>query len=284
MIVDSHHHLWRLDRGDYFWMDPSKDPALAAIARDFLVDDYRALARANGVGGGVLVQAAQTAAETRWLLEQARASAGLVLGVVGWVDMAAHDAPESIASLACDPLLRGIRPMLQDIPDRAWVLQPALDPAFRALIALDLRFDVLVRPPHLPNVLTLLRRYSQLRAVIDHGAKPAIARGAWQPWAGDMRAIARETGACCKLSGLVTEAANGWTIDDLRRYADHLIDCFGPQRILWGSDWPVALLATDYARWLDIAQRLIEPLPASERSAIMGGNALRFYGVTTGPG
>src|SRR5512147_2692015 len=122
MLIDAHHHLWKIARGDYFWMDTRANPALTPIARDFLVDDYRALAAAHGVTGSVLVQAAQTVAETQWLLEQAQASDGLILGVVGWIDMAAADAPQMLERLAQNRLLRGIRPMLQDIPDVAWVL------------------------------------------------------------------------------------------------------------------------------------------------------------------
>jgi L-fuconolactonase len=277
VIVDAHHHLWKIARGDYFWMDPRANPAVAPIARDFLVEDYRALAAANGVSGSVLVQAAQTIAETEWLLEQAQASGGLILGVVGWIDMAAADAPQVLDRLAGNPLLRGIRPMLQDLPDVQWVLQPALDPAFRALIAQDLAFDVLIKPPHLASALTLLHRYPELRAVVDHGAKPAIAQGAWQPWADQMRRIARETAACCKLSGLLTEASPQWSVDDLRRYSDHLIDCFGPGRLMWGSDWPVALLASDYADWLHAARQLLAGLSPGERAGIMGENARAFY-------
>ena len=277
MIIDAHHHLWKVARGDYFWMDTQANPELAAIARDFLVEDYSALAAANGVEGSVLVQAAQTVAETEWLLAQAQASQGLILGVVGWIDMAAVDAPEMLERLAGNRLLRGIRPMLQDIPDVEWVLQPALDPAFRALIARDLTFDLLIKPPHLASALKLLNRYPALRAVVDHGAKPAIAQGQWQPWADQMRRIARETAACCKLSGLVTEASPQWNVDDLRRYSDHLIECFGPERLMWGSDWPVALLASGYARWLDVARQLLQELSPDQRADVMGENARRFY-------
>jgi L-fuconolactonase len=277
VIIDAHHHLWKVARGDYFWMDTQANPAVDAIARDFLIEDYRALAAANGVDGSVLVQAAQTVAETEWLLDQAQASHGLILGVVGWIDMAAADAPEVLERLAGNRLLRGIRPMLQDIPDVEWVLQPALDAAFRALTARDLAFDVLIKPLHLASALTLLTRYPELRAVVDHGAKPAIAQGQWQPWADQMRRIARETAACCKLSGLVTEASPQWTVDELRRYSDHLLECFGPDRLMWGSDWPVALLASDYARWLDVARQLLQGLSLDERAGVMGENARRFY-------
>jgi L-fuconolactonase len=277
VIIDAHHHLWKVARGDYFWMDPIADPSVAPIARDFVLEDYLTLTRDAGVTGSVLVQAAQTVAETEWLLEQARASDGLILGVVGWVDMAAADAREALQHLAQNPLLRGIRPMLQDIRPDDWVLRPELAAAFRAVIELDLAFDVLIRPPQLESVFTLLMRYPQLRAVIDHGAKPQIAQGRWQPWAEWIRRIARETPAYCKLSGLVTEAGPGWKIDDLRRYTDHLIECFGPQRLMWGSDWPVALLASDYQRWLQTARALIGGLSESERGEVMGGNASRFY-------
>jgi L-fuconolactonase len=282
VVIDAHHHLWKVARGDYFWMDVRAHPEVASIARDFLVDDYRALARAHGVDGSVLVQAAQTTAETDWLLEQASASGGLILGVVGWIDMAAADAPDALAQLARNALLRGVRPMLQDLPDDDWVLQPALDPAFRVLIELDLTFDVLIRPPHLANTLKLLARYPELRAVIDHGAKPAIGRGMWQPWADQTQRIARETRAYCKLSGLVTEASPTWTAADLRRYSDHLIECFGPDRIMWASDWPVALLASDYGRWQDAARKLIDGLPLADQANILGANACRFYRLAGG--
>ena len=277
MIIDAHHHLWKVARGDYFWMDPIADPSVAPIARDFVLRDYLTLTRAAGVTGSVLVQAAQTVAETEWLLEQARASNGLIRGVVGWVDMAAADSRETLQHLAQNPLLRGIRPMLQDIRPDDWVLRPELAAAFRAVIELDLAFDVLIRPPQLESAFTLLMRYPQLRAVIDHGAKPQIAQGQWQPWADWMRRIARETPAYCKLSGLVTEASPEWKIDDLRRYTDHLIECFGPHRLMWGSDWPVALLASDYQRWLETAQTLIRALQEPERSQVMGTNAMRLY-------
>ena len=277
MIVDAHHHLWRPARGDYDWLDARANPALAAIDRDFLVEDYRGLARANGISGSVLVQAAQTVAETRWLLAQAHASGGLIKGVVGWIDTLAPDAPDVLQSLARDPLLRSIRPMLQDIPDVNWVLQPQLDPAFRALIESDLAFDVLIRPAHLQAALSLLLRYPKLRAIVDHCAKPDIANGMWQPWADDIQRIARETQAYCKLSGLVTEARRGWKSSDMRPYREHVVEAFGPGRICWGSDWPVMLLNADYSGWLETATELIATLSKDEQAGILGLNAVRFY-------
>jgi L-fuconolactonase len=276
-MIDAHHHLWKLSRGDYGWIGDGSNPAVASIERDYLVADYRSLATANGITGSIAVQAAATVDETRWLLEQAHASGGLIQGVVGWIDMAAANAPDVLHSLAQDPLLRAIRPMLQEIADVEWVLQPELVPALRAVTDLGLPFDLLVRPPHLKAAHTLLLRHPDLRAIVDHGGKPDIAGGMWQPWADDMRLIARETSAYCKLSGLVTEARRGWIPDDLRRYADHLLGCFGPERVVWGSDWPVMLLNSAYPAWLAAAKQFISSQSAAEQIAIFGGNAARFY-------
>lgn len=276
-MIDAHHHLWKLSRADYGWIGGGRNPAVAPIERDYLVEDYRSLAAANGVTGSIAVQAAQTVDETRWLLEQAHASGGLIKGVVGWIDMAAAKAPDVLHDLAQDPLLRSIRPMLQDIADVEWVLQPKLAPALRAIIELDLSFDLLVRPPHLKAALALLTRHPDLAAIVDHAGKPDIAHGIWQPWADDIRRIARETPAYCKLSGLVTEARPGWNTGDLRRYADHLLECFGVERLVWGSDWPVMLLNADYPGWLAAAKQFIAQQSAAEQTAILNDNAIHFY-------
>jgi L-fuconolactonase len=276
-MIDAHHHLWKLSRGDYGWIGDGSNPAVAPIERDYLVDDYRPLATANGVTGSIAVQAAPTVDETRWLLDQAHASGGLIRGVVGWIDMAAANAPNVLQDLARDPLLRGIRPMLQDIADVDWVLQPGLVPALRAVAELDLSFDLLVRPLHLKAAHALLLRYPDLRAIVDHGGKPDIAGGMWQPWADDMRRIARETSAYCKLSGLVTEARPGWKTGDLQRYADHLLECFGAERVLWGSDWPVMLLNSGYPAWRAAAKQLFSSQSTAGKTAIFSGNAIRFY-------
>ncbi len=273
--VDAHHHVWQLARGDYGWLTP----ALAPIHRDFALDDLRPLLAAHGIGATVLVQAAPTLAETRYLLDVARASEGLVRGVVGWADLAAPDAIATLAALAADPLLKGIRPMLQDIPDPDWIGRPDVQPALAALRDLGLRFDALVTPRELKPLRRMLARHPRLAVVVDHCAKPAIAAGAWQPWADDLAAIARESSACCKLSGLVTEAGPGWSVDTLRPYFDHVLRAFGSDRVLWGSDWPVVNLASGFARWVDATDDLLRGLPAAERAAILGENACRFYGL-----
>ena len=259
MRIDAHQHVWSLARGDYGWLTP----ALAPIYRDFGIDDLKPHLAAAGIVGTVLVQAAPSDAETEFMLRVAADHGDVVKAVVGWVDFEAADVHHRLERLARDPRLRGVRPMIQDIADPDWMLRPALERAFRAIIDLGLCFDALVRPSHLANLRRLLARYPDLRTVIDHGAKPRIATRDREPWAADMSALARETGAWCKLSGLITEAGAGWTVADLRPYADHLLECFGSERLIWGSDWPVAELAGGYGRWWAATEALLHPLASS---------------------
>jgi len=275
MRIDAHQHVWRLARGDYGWLSP----ALAPIYRDFGIGDLAPHLAGAGIGGTILVQAAPTEAETEFLLEVAGESGGLVKGVVGWIDFEAPDAARRLERLARNRFLRGVRPMMQDIPDTNWMLNAALEPAFRAIMDLGLCFDALVQPRHLINIRRLLDRHADLRVVIDHGAKPPIAADEREPWATDMRAIARETAAWCKLSGLVTEAGAAWTVADLQPYADHLVGCFGAERLVWGSDWPVVELAGGYERWWTATQALLRSLDDASRERVLGGSAMRFYGI-----
>lgn len=275
--VDAHHHVWRLERGDYGWLRPT--PQLAPIYRDFAIDELRPLLAAADIGATVLVQAAPTVAETRYLLDVAQRSDGLVRGVVGWTDLAAVDAAETLRELAGNALLKSVRPMLQDLADPAWIARPEVQPALSALSELGLRFDALVKPRELKALRAMLERHPDLAVVVDHCAKPDIAGGAWQPWADDLAAIADHSSASCKLSGLVTEAGAGWSVDTLRRYVEHVLVCFGSERVLWGSDWPVVTLAASYADWLAATDALLGGLSPVERDAIRGGNARRFYGL-----
>jgi L-fuconolactonase len=274
MKIDAHQHFWALARDDYGWLTPE----LAPIYRDFLPPDLKPLIEAAGIEGTVLVQAAPTEAETRFMLELAEAN-GFIKGVVGWTDFEAADVSQRIAELAKSPWFVGLRPMIQDIADPGWMLGERLAPAFEAIIASGLTFDALTKPEHLQNLLTLLKRYPEMKAVIDHGSKPDIAGGRIDQWTDDMAAIAKETNTLCKLSGLVTEAAPDWTTNDLRPYVSHLIDTFGPHRLIWGSDWPVCTLAATYEQWLAATEELLSGLTQPETDAIMGGNAVRFYGL-----
>ena len=267
--IDAHTHFWRLDRGDYSWL--TKD--LAPIYRDYGPDELRPFLARHGIASTILVQAAATVAETRYMLELARQTP-YVAGVVGWVDFEAADI---IAELAGDPLLVGMRPMVQDIADDDWLLRSALAPAFGALEAHDLAFDALTLPRHLPRLARLLDRHPGLRVIVDHSSKPAILERRLDPWRADMAAVASHDGVYCKISGLATEAAHDWSVDDLRPYVEHLIDAFSAERLVWGSDWPVINLAGGYDRWRAATQALLAPLPEAERAAVLGGNAARFY-------
>lgn len=270
--IDAHQHFWQLARGDYSWLTPD----LKTIYRDFLPVDIYPLLEESGIDATVAVQAAPTVAETEYLLALARQN-DFILGVVGWADFTAPNAAQQIAALADDPALVGLRPMIQDIADNDWMLGDALTPAFEALIDADLTFDALVKPWHLKNLNRLLARHSDMRVVVDHGAKPQIRDGSLDGWADDMAALARDTSAWCKLSGLVTEADADWSVDTLRPVVEHLLSSFGPDRLIWGSDWPVCTLAAGYGQWMEATDSLLAAVSPSGRDAILGGNAIRAY-------
>lgn len=272
--IDAHQHFWDIARGDYHWLTPELGP----IYRNFLPSDLAPNLEAHGISGTILVQAAPTLAETRFMLSLADNSPA-VKGVVGWVDFESTDAPQIISDLAAHPALVGLRPMIQDIEDDDWMLRDNLTPAFEALIANDLTFDALTFPRHLENLSALLIRFPDMRVVIDHGSKPLIRDSLIDDWAASMKQLAADTNAFCKLSGLVTEAKPDWSVDDLRPYVDHLLSTFGPQRILWGSDWPVCLLASSYERWDEATETLLNGLTPDEKGAVLGLNALRAYGL-----
>jgi L-fuconolactonase len=272
-IVDSHQHFWRLDRGDYGWLTP----ALAPIYRDFLPEHLAPQLAQAGVGSTILVQAAATVAETRFLLELAREHP-FIAGVVGWVDFESDDVAETIATLAADPGLVGLRPMIQDIPDTEWMLEEKLAPAFEAMIDHGLVFDALVLPRHLPALLELTARYPDLAMVLDHGAKPPIAAGDLVPWKHAITEIARSTPMVCKMSGLVTEA-NSASAALLESPVEHLLASFGPARMMWGSDWPVCELVCSYGEWRGVTDTLLARLKVSEREQIFSGTARATYGI-----
>ncbi|MGY9033945.1 MAG: amidohydrolase family protein [Rhodobacterales bacterium] len=272
MRIDAHQHFWRPERGDYGWLTHD----LAPLYRVFEPDDLAPELDRNDIGGTVLVQAAPTVAETAYMLSLADATE-IVLGVVGWIDLEAMDAAAQIAHLAKHPKIVGLRPMIQDMIDMDWMLQATLTPAIKAMIEHDLAFDALTLPNHLPNLLELCGRHADLRVVIDHASKPDIKTGTFDAWAKDMAAMASQTSACVKLSGLVTEARADWETADFAPYVDHLLEHFGPNRMIWGSDWPVCTLACDYTRWVETTQTLLAALSEFERAAIMGGNAAQFY-------
>lgn len=275
--IDAHQHYWEPRRGDYDWM-PEDDPILA---RKYGPADLAASLDKHGIASTVLVQAAATVEETQYMLGIADACE-TVAGVVGWVDFENPDHRRQLERLGRHPKFLGVRPMIQDIPDVDWMLRDAVQWAYRAIIDLDLTFDALGFPPHLDNFLTLLRRYPDMRVVIDHCMKPQIRDHAkdhevFDRWAEGMTRLADQTQACCKFSGLVTEAAQGWTIDELRPYAHHVLAAFGPDRIMWGSDWPVCQLRATYDAWREAAEALTAHLSVEQQAQVFGGTATGFY-------
>ena len=270
--IDAHQHLWQFARGDYGWLTP----ALGPIFRDFGPDDLAPLLARHGIDRTILVQAAPTEAETRYLLGIA-ARTPFIAGVVGWTDFDAPDVALRIAALAADPLLVGLRPMVHDIDDDGWLARPSLAPAFEAMNAHGLVFDALLKPQHIPATLGLLARHPALPVVIDHAAKPDLVSGDLAAWREGIAVLAAHRQASCKLSGLVTEAAADWTSETLRPVVEHLLASFGPDRLIFGSDWPVLTLRADYARWFETATALLSGCKESEREAIFGGNAARIY-------
>jgi len=276
VIIDSHQHFWSIARGDYGWLTPN----LCTLYRDFGPPDIEPLLHAQGIDGTVLVQAAPTEAETRYLLKLAE-SAEFVRGVVGWVDFEGEQTQQRIIDLSEHPKMVGLRPMIQDIEDDRWMLKETLKTTFRTLIEQDLVFDALTLPKHLPYLRQLIAEFPSMSVVIDHGSKPDIASRELKHWSSNMRLIARESKSYVKLSGLVTEASENWTIEDLKPYVHHLLDCFGPERIIWGSDWPVCTLASSYERWFDVTTDLLIDLTSTERASVMGGNAINIYKLDT---
>ena len=267
--IDAHHHVWRLARGDYTWLTP----ALRPIYRDFDLRDLAPHLTRHGIEATILVQAAPTEAETAFLLDVAERNP-VVAGVVGLTDFEAPDANENVARLASNRLLVGLRPMVQDIQDDDWLLRDALAPAIDAMIRHQLVFDALVLPRHLPRLLQIVDRHPGLDVVLDHLGKPHIAAATLDPWRDDVARLAERRNVTCKLSGMATEASPDWHQHHLRPYVDHLLAYFGPDRILWGSDWPVVNLAGGYDRWHEAARTLT---PESAWPAIFGGTAERVY-------
>ena len=279
MIVDAHQHFWSLQRPDYTWLTPE----LAPLYRDYLPQDLQPLLAASGVQQTVLVQAAASEAETRYLCELA-GQCGFVAGIVGWVDMACDDFAVRLEALrnSAAGRLKGIRPMLQDLDDDAWVAAPGLDGAFETLAQSTLAFDALVFPRHLPWLQQRLERTPELRVVIDHAAKPPIARGEIDSWRYALAPLAQREGVYCKLSGLLTEAGPDWHPAQVRPFIDCVLDLFGTERVLWGSDWPVVNLTADYQSWFELARECLAGHGPSAMDRVFGGNARLFYRLAQG--
>jgi L-fuconolactonase len=270
-LIDSHHHLWRIGQNGCVWPGPE----LTAIHRDVEAEELVRLATPCGVTGTILVQSQPCDADTDYLLAEADRSAS-ILGVVGWVDLLARNAPARIAVLAGHPKLRGLRPMLQGLPD-GWILDRGLDAAIDAMEANALRFDALVYSRHLPDLIRFAERHPGLGIVIDHAAKPPLASGKLQEWRLLIEQCAQLPHMACKFSGLLTEAGERPDPGLLEECAAVLLSAFGDQRLMWGSDWPVLNLAGHYGGWLQLALDLVRQQHAGSVDAVFGDAARRFY-------
>jgi L-fuconolactonase len=277
MRIDAHQHFWRYDPGEYGWIDDS----MALLQRDFLPPDLQTEMSRAGVDACVAVQARQTLEETRWLLALADAHP-FIAGVVGWVDLQALDVATQLAAFAANPKLVGVRHIVQSEPDDRFLLRPEFGRGLAALKEFGLAYDILVYSRHLPVAAELAGRFADQRFVLDHLGKPDVRGGEIRVWERDLRQLAACPNVWGKLSGLVTEADwNTWTPAQLRPYLDVAFDCFGPDRLMIGSDWPVCTVAAGYARTMAVVVDYLADRPALERDAVLGGNAQRFWNLST---
>ncbi len=274
-MIDAHQHFWHPHRGDYGWI-PEDDPILD---RPYGPSDLLPELRAAGINQTIIVQAAPSVEETEYLLGIADVTPS-VAGIVGWVNFEDKQHQIHLERLSAHPKFLGVRPMIQDIPDVDWMLRDEVQWAYQAIIDFDLTFDALGFPKHLDNFLTLLTRYPDMRVVLDHCMKPEIALGpdiAFELWAQGMTTIAENTGAYCKLSGLITEDGTDWTVERLRPYANHVLEVFSPDRVMFGSDWPVCRLRGEYGDWFTAANALTSNLSADNRARVFCETAKTFY-------
>ncbi|MDP6667363.1 MAG: amidohydrolase family protein [Dehalococcoidia bacterium] len=271
-VIDSHHHLWEIDRFDYSWM-PDGSP----LATDFGPADLKPLAEKAGVDYTVIVQAVGSVDEARWLLELAEEHE-FIAGVVGWVDLTDPEVGYTLDELQRSKYFVGVRHIWESEQDPGWIVNSGAVEGLKELSRRDIAFDFLAKPPNLPYIPQVMDQIPDLRAVVDHIAKPLIADHVVEPWLTEMRKVASINGLHCKISGMVTEAdQQNWTIDDLRPYVHHVLGMFGSDRLMFGTDWPVCTLASDYGRVADTAREILASLSPSAKADVFGGTAARFY-------
>ena len=278
MRIDSHQHLWTFDPVEYGWIEAQA----SALRRDYLHPDLARELEASRIDGAVAVQARQSLAENDFLLAQAEASGGLIRGVVGWVDLAARDVDEVLARYAARPRFVGVRHVVQGEPDPDFLARPAFNDGVARLRAHGLVYDVLIYGRQLPAAIAFVDRHQAQPFVLDHIAKPVIGSGVFdKAWARSFRELAKRPHVTCKLSGVVTEVRDAtWNAELIRPYIDLAIEAFGPARMMFGSDWPVCRLRTEYGGWVQVVEAITATWSPAEQSAFWGGNAMRVYGIT----
>ncbi|MCH7740310.1 MAG: amidohydrolase family protein [Chloroflexi bacterium] len=274
-VIDSHQHFWDLEKFDYSWM-PSGE---SVLKKNHLPADLKPLMDDVGVDKTVVVQAVQSIEEARWLLDLADEN-DFVAGVVAWVDLQSPDLGRDLDELQARAKFCGIRHIWHDEPDDDWIVRPDVIRGLRELASRNIPYDLLPRPQHLRYIPQLLAEVPGLRTVIDHIAKPLIAEGVMEPWAAEMAEIASNPSVFCKFSGMVTEADHeNWSVDDLRPYAEQVVGMFGYDRLMFGSDWPVSTLASEYQRTFRAYNAALGDLSEADHANVFGGNAERFYGL-----
>jgi L-fuconolactonase len=276
MRIDAHQHFWCYNPKEYDWID---EP-MSALRRDFLPQHLEPELKRAGFDACIAVQARQSLAETHWLLELA-ASSPFIYGVVGWVDLCSPDVATQLAGFAQNPRLLGVRHIVQGEPDDRFLLRPEFLRGIAALEEFALTYDILIYPRHLPVAAHFVQRFPRQRFVLDHLAKPPIKSGALRPWSENLRRLAKLPNVFCKLSGLVTEADwSNWKPEHIVPYIDVAMECFGPERLMLGSDWPVCTVAAPYFRTMEVLTSYLARFSEKIRDAILGGNAERFWSVT----
>jgi L-fuconolactonase len=271
--IDSHQHFWKFVPAEYGWINDR----MSVLRADFLPLDLEREIKGVGIDGVLSVQARQTLAETEWLLELAD-EYDFIKGVVGWLPLAAPEFPLHLERLADHPKLKGLRHVVQDEPDERFILRKDFNVGIGALANYSLVYDILIYERHLPAAIEFVDRHPNQCFVLDHLAKPRAKEGIVEPWSTDIRRLAEREHVFCKLSGLVTEADwLGWTEEQLSAYLETVVDAFGPRRVMFGSDWPVCLLATGYAKWHEVVRRFCERLSTDERASVFGGTAIETY-------
>jgi len=273
MRIDAHQHFWRYSAEEYDWIDDS----MASLRRDFLPLDLKPELDAAGFDACIAVQARQTLGETRWLLALADENP-FIAGVIGWVDLRAESVREQLAELSENPRLLGVRHVVQAEPDDRFLLRPDFLRGIAALQEFDLTYDILIYPRHLPVAVEFVSRFPQQHFVLDHLAKPFIKAQTIEPWASNIRELARFPNVFCKVSGMVTEADwTSWKPEHFQPYLETALQAFGPDRLMIGSDWPVCRVAGSYGKVMSLVIEFLDQHAPDAREKLLGGNAQRAY-------
>jgi len=273
MRIDAHQHFWKIGKYDYIWMSPD----MGVLYDDYGPEGVTPELQRHHIDKSILVQTISSLEETKWFLELAEENL-FIAGVVGWVDLKNPAVGETLEEIRQDPKLVGIRHQVHDEPDVNWLLREDVKNGLRELGKRSVPYDLLIRPQHLQTSIDIAKAFPELPLVVDHIAKPTIAKQQWDDWAKGMKLLAECENVFCKLSGMITEADwNNWKPEDIKPYVEYLIEIFGTQRCMFGSDWPICLLAGTYSNVVEALEESTQNLSSSEHSDIWGSTVTRFY-------